>query len=81
MGPNIDVKKETAIENYGKGHNPYCDLFYNYMVTVTPPEYQITANLRTINTNLFYSKLLKAQEIVIQTLRDEHCYFDFMISS
>lgn len=54
------------------------------MVTITSLEYQNTANLTMISTNLFYRKLLKAQETVVQTFTDEHFllfYFDFMISS
>lgn len=81
MGPKIDAKKEIAIENYRKGYNHYCCLFSNYMVTITSLEYQNTANLTMISTNLFYRKLLKAQETVVQTFTDEHYFYYFTLIS
>lgn len=79
MGPRMDAKKETANKNSRKGHGRDCHLS---PITVTFLECQATENWTTMGTHLFPRKLLKAQEILIETLRAEHySHFDFMISS
>lgn len=55
--------------------------FLQLYIALISLEYQTHVNLTTISTNSFYRKLLKAQEIVIQTFSDEHCYCEVIISS
>lgn len=79
MGPRIDAKKERANKNSRKGHDRDCHLS---PIMVTFLECQTTEKWTAMGTHLFPRKLLKAQEILIETLRDEHSsHADFMISS
>lgn len=78
-GPRIDAKKGRANENSRKGHDRDSHLS---PMTVTFLGCQTTVHWTAMGTHLFPRKLLKAQDALIETLRDEHSlHGDFMISS